>query len=276
MISHNASTYPGEYQYLALLEELLAHGVVSDNERTGVGTLAVFGRHMRFNLADGFPLLTTKKLYFKGITHELLWFLRGDTNIKYLQENNVHIWDEWADKNGDIGPAYGHQWRSFEGPAGRMVDQIAKLAESLKHNPASRRHIVTAWNPTQVDQMALPPCHLLFQFNVFGDKLSCMMVMRSVDTLLGMPFNIASYAMLTMMLAQVSGYKPGELICTFGNTHLYKNHIEQARLQCRRIPRAFPTLHLNPNVTDIFEFKYKDFTLEGYDPWPAIAAPIAV
>lgn len=262
-------------QYLDLMRHVLENGQ-DKTDRTGTGTRSVFGWQMRFDLAQGFPALTTKKLHLKSIIHELLWFLQGDTNIAYLQANGVRIWDEWADDAGDLGPVYGKQWRRWECPDGRLVDQISQLVNSLKHNPDSRRHIVSAWNPGDVDQMALPPCHCLFQFYVADGKLSCQLYQRSADIFLGVPFNIASYALLTMMLAQVCGYRPGEFIHTFGDAHLYSNHLEQARLQLTRDPRPLPTLWINPAVNDIFAFKFEDFRLDGYDPHPHIAAPVAV
>lgn len=262
-------------QYLDLLQRILDEGAVK-TDRTGTGTKSVFGHQMRFNLADGFPLLTTKKLHLRSIIHELLWFLRGDTNIKYLHDNKVTIWDEWADENGDLGPVYGHQWRSWPDYDGGTIDQIANVVDLIKHHPDSRRMIVSAWNVAEVDRMALPPCHCLFQFYVADGKLSCQLYQRSADVFLGVPFNIASYALLTMMLAQVCGLEPGEFVHTTGDTHLYLNHLEQAREQLSRTPRALPTMHINPEVKDIFEFKTEDFTLEGYDPWPAIKAPVAV
>ncbi|MGL4408161.1 thymidylate synthase [Zoogloea sp.] len=262
-------------QYLDLMRHVLEHGHRKD-DRTGTGTLSVFGWQMRFNLADGFPLLTTKKLHTRSIIHELLWFIQGDTNIRYLKDNGVSIWDEWADENGELGPVYGKQWRRWEAPGGRSIDQLAQLVEALKKNPDSRRHIISAWNPAEVDQMALPPCHALFQFYVAGGKLSCQLYQRSADVFLGVPFNIASYALLTLMMAQVCGYEPGEFIWTGGDTHLYLNHLDQARLQLSREPRALPTLRINPEVKDLFAFKFEDFTLEGYDPHPHIKAVVAV
>ncbi|NJD24925.1 MAG: thymidylate synthase [Betaproteobacteria bacterium] len=262
-------------QYLDLMRHVLAHGH-DKSDRTGTGTRSVFGWQMRFDLAAGFPMVTTKKLHLKSIIHELLWFLQGDTNIAYLKENGVRIWDEWADANGDLGPVYGKQWRRWETLDGRLVDQIAQLVDGLKRNPDSRRHIVSAWNPGDVDRMALPPCHCLFQFYVADGRLSCQLYQRSADIFLGVPFNIASYALLTMMLAQVCGYRPGEFVHTFGDAHLYANHFEQARLQLTREPRPLPTLWINPAVDDIFAFKFDDFRLDGYDPHPHIAAPVAV
>jgi thymidylate synthase len=245
-------------------------------DRTGTGTLSLFGRQLRFSLGEGFPLLTTKKLHFKSILYELLWFLRGDTNVRWLQERGVSIWDEWADEKGELGPVYGYQWRHWRTPDGREIDQISNLIASLKGKPDSRRHIVTAWNPADVDKMALPPCHALFQFYVANGRLSCQMYQRSADLFLGVPFNIASYAALTVMAAQVAGLEADEFVLTLGDAHLYLNHLEQARLQLERQPKPFPRLKLNPGVKDIFAFAYEDFTLEGYEPHPAIKAPIAV
>jgi len=262
-------------QYHDLMRHVLEHGH-EKSDRTGTGTRSVFGWQMRFDLAEGFPLLTTKKLHLRSIIHELLWFLKGETNIAYLKDNKVSIWDEWADENGDLGPVYGHQWRHWPARDGGEIDQIARLIEGLKKNPDSRRHIVTAWNPADVDAQALPPCHALFQFYVADGRLSCQLYQRSADIFLGVPFNIASYALLTLMVAQVCGYRPGEFIHTLGDAHLYSNHLEQARLQLSREPRPLPTMRLNPAVTDIFAFKFEDFTLEGYDPHPHIAAPVAV
>jgi thymidylate synthase len=266
---------PGEQQYLDLLEELLERGA-RKSDRTGTGTLSVFGRQMRFPLEDSFPLLTTKKLHLKSILYELLWFLRGDTNVRWLQERGVTIWDEWADENGELGPVYGYQWRHWRTPEGAEIDQIAKVIESLEKKPESRRHIVSAWNPADVERMALPPCHLLFQFYVAEGRLSCQMYQRSADLFLGVPFNIASYALLTLMVAQVTGLKRGEFVLTLGDAHLYLNHLDQAREQLARAPRPFPRMLLNPEVKDLAAFRYEDFTLEGYDPHPAIRAPIAV
>ena len=262
-------------QYLDLMRHVLDKGH-DKSDRTGTGTRSVFGWQMRFDLSEGFPVLTTKKLHLKSIIHELLWFLQGDTNIKYLQDNGVRIWDEWADAQGDLGPVYGKQWRRWETPDGRLVDQISQLVHSLKHNPDSRRHIVSAWNPGDVDNMALPPCHCLFQFYVADGKLSCQLYQRSADIFLGVPFNIASYALLTLMLAQVCGYKPGDFVHTLGDAHLYSNHLEQARLQLTRDFRPLPRLELNPEVKDLFAFRFEDIALEGYDPHPSIAAPIAI
>ena len=262
-------------QYLDLLQRIVNEGTRKE-DRTGTGTLSVFGHQMRFNLEEGFPLLTTKKLHLKSIIHELLWFLKGDTNVKYLQENGVRIWNEWADENGELGPVYGHQWRSWPNYNGGHVDQIQDIVNALKNNPDSRRMIVSAWNVAEVDQMALPPCHCLFQFYVANGKLSLQLYQRSADTFLGVPFNIASYALLTMMMAQVSGLKPGDFIHTTGDTHLYLNHLEQAKEQLKRAPRTLPRMVINPNVTSIFDFKYDDFTLEGYDPLPHIKAEVSV
>jgi len=262
-------------QYLDLLRHIYTDGVVK-TDRTGVGTKSIFGWHSRYDLSEGFPLLTTKKVHLKSIIYELLWFLSGSTNIGYLKEHGVSIWDEWADENGDLGPVYGHQWRSWPTPDGGCIDQISKLIDTIKHNPNSRRMLVSAWNVAEVDSMALPPCHCLFQFYVANGKLSCQLYQRSADTFLGVPFNIASYALLTMMIAQVCGLEPGEFIHTTGDTHLYLNHLEQAALQLSREPRPLPRMIINPEVKDIFSFKYEDFTLEGYDPWPAIKAPVAV
>jgi len=262
-------------QYLELMQHVLEHGSRKD-DRTGTGTLSVFGWQMRFNLEEGFPLLTTKKLHTRSIIHELLWFLRGDTNIRYLKDNGVSIWNEWADENGDLGPVYGKQWRRWEAPDGREIDQLKQLIDQLKRNPDSRRHIVSAWNPSEVGEMALPPCHALFQFYVADGRLSCQLYQRSADIFLGVPFNIASYAMLTIMVAQVCGYRPGDFIWTGGDCHLYVNHLEQAREQLTREPRTLPSMRLNPEITDLFAFSFDDFTLEGYDPHPHIKAPVAV
>ena len=262
-------------QYLDLLRHIRENGVMKE-DRTGTGTQSEFGYQMRFNLQDGFPLLTTKKVHLKSIIHELLWFISGDTNIGYLRENGVTIWDEWADEHGNLGPVYGHQWRSWSCPNGKAIDQLSEVINLIQHNPNSRRMLVTAWNPAEVDQMALPPCHCLFQFYVANGKLSCQLYQRSADVFLGVPFNIASYALLTMMIAQVCGLEPGEFIHTTGDTHIYKNHFDQVALQLSREPRKLPTMKLNPDVKSIFDFKYEDFTLEGYDPWPAIKAPVAV
>jgi thymidylate synthase len=262
-------------QYHDLLNRILAEGV-RKNDRTGTGTLSVFGHQMRFDLADGFPLVTTKKLHLKSIVHELLWFLTGDTNVKYLRDHGVSIWDEWADQNGDLGPVYGRQWRSWPKPDGGAVDQIADVVAAIRRDPDSRRLIVSAWNPAELDQMALAPCHCLFQFYVAGGRLSCQLYQRSADVFLGVPFNIASYALLTMMVAQVTGLEAGDFVHTFGDVHLYSNHVEQARLQLGRDPRPLPRMRLNPSVEDIFAFRYEDFSLEGYEPHPHIKAPVAV
>jgi thymidylate synthase len=262
-------------QYLDLMRHVLEHGNVKA-DRTGTGTRSVFGWQMRFDLAAGFPMLTTKKLHLRSIIHELLWFLKGDTNIGYLKDNGVRIWDEWADANGDLGPVYGYQWRHWPARDGGEIDQIVHLVEGLKKNPDSRRHLVTAWNPADVDRMALPPCHALFQFYVADGRLSCQLYQRSADIFLGVPFNIASYALLTLMLAQVVGLKLGDFVHTLGDAHLYSNHLEQAQLQLAREPRTLPTLRLNPEVKDLFAFRFEDFTLEDYDPHPHIAAPVAV
>lgn len=262
-------------QYLDLLDRIMTQGV-DRGDRTGTGTRSVFGHQMRFDLRDGFPLLTTKKLHLRSIIHELLWFLRGDTNIQYLHDNNVTIWDEWADPNGDLGPVYGAQWRRWPGPDGRPIDQIAQVIGQIKSNPESRRLIVSAWNVGQLSEMRLPPCHLLFQFYVAGDRLSLQLYQRSADSFLGVPFNIASYALLLMMVAQVTGLQPGEFVHTLGDAHIYHNHFEQARLQLSREPRPLPTMTLNPEVKDINGFTFADFTLSGYDPHPHIKAPVAV
>ena len=262
-------------QYLDLMERVLSEGV-EKGDRTGVGTRSIFGHQLRFDLSAGFPLVTTKKLHLKSIIYELLWFLRGDTNVKYLDDHGVTIWDEWADENGDLGPVYGRQWRSWPAPDGRSIDQIADVLAEIRRNPNSRRLIVTAWNPAENDRMALSPCHCLFQFNVADGALSCQLYQRSADVFLGVPFNIASYALLTLMVAQVSGLKPGVFIHTFGDAHLYLNHLEQARLQLSRSPRPLPTMRLNPAVKDLFSFHYEDFSLEGYQPHPHIKAAVAV
>jgi thymidylate synthase len=262
-------------QYLDLMERILAGGV-ERHDRTGTGTLSVFGHQMRFDLAAGFPLLTTKKLHLKSIIYELLWFLAGDTNVKYLKDHGVSIWDEWADAHGDLGPVYGHQWRSWPAPDGGAIDQIAGVVSAIRRNPDSRRLIVTAWNPADVDRMALPPCHCLFQFYVANGRLSCQLYQRSADVFLGVPFNIASYALLTMVVAQVTGLAPGDFVHTFGDAHLYLNHLDQARLQLARTPLPLPVMRINPAVTDIFAFRFKDFTLEGYDAHPHIKAEVAV
>jgi thymidylate synthase len=262
-------------QYLDLLERILERGAVK-GDRTGTGTRSVFGHQMRFDLADGFPLVTTKKLHLKAIIHELLWFLAGDTNIKYLRDHGVTIWDEWADENGELGPVYGRQWRSWPAPDGRSIDQMAGVLTEIRRNPDSRRLIVTAWNPPDIPRMALAPCHCLFQFNVADGKLSCQLYQRSGDVFLGVPFNIASYALLTQMVSQVTGLRAGEFIHTLGDAHLYSNHLEQARLQLTRTPRPLPRLKLNPGVKDLFAFRYEDIAVEGYDPYPTIKAAIAV
>lgn len=261
--------------YLDLVRRIFAEGTAK-SDRTGTGTISVFGHQMRFDLSKGFPLLTTKKCHTRSIIHELLWFLKGDTNIKYLTENKVSIWDEWADENGNLGPVYGKQWRSWETADGRTIDQIANVLESIKNNPDSRRHLVVAFNPGDVDKMALPPCHAFFQFYVANGKLSLQMYQRSADVFLGVPFNIASYALLCLMMAQVTGLQPGEFIHTLGDAHLYSNHLEQAKLQLSREPRAMPTMKLNPIVKSLFDFKFEDFELVGYDPHPAIKAEVAV
>jgi thymidylate synthase len=263
------------HQYLDLMTRVLENGV-EKSDRTGTGTLSVFGHQMRFDLSEGFPAVTTKKLHLRSIIYELLWFLRGETNIGYLHDNKVSIWDEWADEHGDLGPVYGYQWRSWPTPDGGSIDQIEKLLESLKSNPDSRRHMVTAWNPADVESMALPPCHCLFQFYVADGRLSCQLYQRSADIFLGVPFNIASYALLTLMVAQVTGLKPGDFVHTFGDAHLYSNHLEQTRIQLDREPHPLPTMAINPAVTDLFAFDYSDFSLEHYDPHPHIAAPVAV
>lgn len=262
-------------QYLDLLKRIKEEGVTKE-DRTGTGTMSVFGHQMRFNLAEGFPLLTTKKLHLKSIIHELLWFLKGDTNVRYLQENGVRIWNEWADENGELGPVYGHQWRSWSDNKGGTIDQIANVIEQIKNNPDSRRLIVTAWNPADVEHMALPPCHCFFQFYVAEGKLSLQLYQRSADTFLGVPFNIASYALLLMMVAQVTNLQLGDFVYTTGDTHLYLNHLEQADLQLTRTPRALPKMRLNPDVKSIFDFKYEDFTLEDYNPYDHIKAQVSV
>ncbi len=262
-------------QYLDLMERVLADGA-EKHDRTGTGTLSVFGHQMRFDLAQGFPLVTTKKLHLKSIVHELLWFLAGDTNVKYLRDHGVTIWDEWADERGDLGPVYGRQWRSWPARDGGTIDQMANVITAIRRNPDSRRLIVTAWNPADVDRMALPPCHCLFQFYVANGRLSCHLYQRSADVFLGVPFNIASYAMLTMMVAQVTGLDAGDFVHSFGDAHLYLDHLEQARLQLSRLPRKLPLLRINPAVTDLFAFRYEDFTVEGYDPHPHIRAKVAV
>ncbi len=270
------STHPiFRHAYHDHLRHILAHGAVK-SDRTGTGTRSVFGHQMRFDLAAGFPLVTTKKVHLKSIIHELLWFLQGDTNIKYLKDNGVGIWDEWADPNGDLGPVYGKQWRSWASPDGQTIDQIAEVVRTLKTNPDSRRIIVSAWNPADLPQMALAPCHCLFQFYVADGRLSCQLYQRSADVFLGVPFNIASYALLTLMMAQVCGFEPGDFVWTGGDTHLYLNHLEQVDLQLSRTPRPLPTMKINPDVKDIFSFRYEDFELVGYDPYPGIKAPVAV
>ncbi len=261
--------------YQDLLKHILEHGA-KKSDRTGTGTLSVFGHQMRFDLAKGFPLLTTKKVHLKSIIHELLWFIKGDTNVKYLRENGVTIWDEWANEAGELGPVYGAQWRRWKSADGTVTDQLSQVLESIKKNPHSRRHIVNAWNVGEIPNMALPPCHALFQFYVSDGKLSCQLYQRSADVFLGVPFNIASYALLTLMVAQVSDLKPGDFVHTLGDAHLYNNHLDQARTQIAREPRALPTMKLNPSVRSLFDFKYEDFVLDGYDPHPPIKAPIAV
>lgn len=262
-------------QYLDLLKKISEEGTLK-HDRTGVGTKSIFGYQMRFDLSEGFPLLTTKKVHLKSIIYELLWFIKGDTNIKYLHDHKVTIWDEWADENGDLGPVYGHQWRSWAGADGNSIDQLSEVIKSLKNNPDSRRHIVSAWNVSEVSKMALPPCHALFQFYVADRKLSCQLYQRSADVFLGVPFNIASYALLTMMIAQECGYGLGDFVHTLGDAHIYTNHFEQVATQLEREPRALPVMKLNPEVKSVFDFDYDDFTLEGYDPHPLIKAPIAV
>lgn len=261
--------------YLELLKNVLENGH-RRQDRTGVGTIGLFGAQLRFDISEKFPLLTTKKVFLKGIIHELLWFLMGETNIKYLKDNGVTIWDEWADKNGNLGPVYGSQWRKWHTHDGQIVDQIARVINDIKTNPYSRRHIVSAWNPGEVDKMALPPCHAFFQFYVDGDTLSCQLYQRSADMFLGVPFNIASYSLLTMMVAQVCGLKAKDFVHTFGDLHIYTNHVEQVKEQLLRTPRELPVMHINPDIKDINRFKYEDFSLEGYDPYPTIKAPIAV
>ena len=262
-------------QYLHLVRDILENGTPK-SDRTGTGTLSLFGRQLRFDLGDGFPLVTTKKVHLRSIIIELLWFLRGETNVRYLNENKVTIWDEWADANGELGPVYGYQWRSWPAPNGQHIDQISQVIEQIKRNPDSRRHIVSAWNVADIDRMALAPCHALFQFYVANGKLSCQLYQRSADVFLGVPFNIASYALLTMMVAQVCNLAPGDFVHTFGDVHLYSNHLDQAREQLTRDPRPLPTMLLNPSVTSIFDLQFSDFTLENYDPHPSIKAPIAV
>ena len=263
------------HQYLDLLARIRNTGTRKD-DRTNTGTLSIFGHQMRFDLAEGFPLVTTKKLHVKSIIHELLWFLQGSTNVRYLREHGVTIWDEWADENGDLGPVYGRQWRSWPTPDGRHIDQIARVVESLKRDPDSRRHIVSAWNVGELDKMALSPCHCLFQFYVADRRLSCQLYQRSADVFLGVPFNIASYALLTQMMAQVTGFEPGEFVHTFGDAHLYLTHLDQADEQLKRLPRALPRMEINPEVRSLFDFAYEDFKLVGYDPHPAISAKVAV
>ena len=262
-------------QYLNLMQHVLAEGT-QKHDRTGTGTLSIFGHQMRFNLQEGFPLVTTKKVHLRSIIHELIWFLKGETNIKYLKDNGVSIWDEWADKNGELGPVYGHQWRSWPTATGGHIDQISQVINQIKNNPDSRRIIVSAWNVAEIENMALPACHCFFQFYVADGKLSCQLYQRSADIFLGVPFNIASYALLTMMVAQVCNLTPGDFIHTLGDAHLYSNHLEQARLQLSREPKPLPVMKLNPEVTDIFNFKFDDFTLENYEPHPGIKAPVAV
>ncbi|MFA0964754.1 thymidylate synthase [Roseivirga sp. BDSF3-8] len=262
-------------QYLDLMQHILDYGTRKE-DRTGTGTISVFGRQIRFDLQEGFPLVTTKKVHLRSIIHELLWFIKGDTNIKYLNDNKVSIWDEWADESGDLGPVYGYQWRSWPDGKGGTIDQLANLIRQIKQNPDSRRHIISAWNVADVDHMALPPCHTLFQFYVADGKLSCQLYQRSADVFLGVPFNIASYALLTLMVAQVCDLQPGEFIHTFGDAHLYTNHLEQARLQLSRDPRPMPVMEINPEVKDIFDFTYEDFTLKDYNPHPHIRAAVAV
>jgi len=262
-------------QYHDLLQHILSNGVRKD-DRTGTGTVSVFGYQMRFDLSEGFPALTTKKLHLRSIFHELLWFLQGDTNIRYLHENKVSIWDEWANENGDLGPVYGHQWRKWQSSDGQVIDQISEVIEMIKKNPDSRRLIVSAWNVGDIPKMALPPCHLLFQFYVANGKLSCQLYQRSADVFIGVPFNIASYSLLTMMMAQVTNLEPGEFVHTFGDAHIYLNHLEQVKLQLSREPRPLPVMKLNPEVKNIFRFRYEDFELTGYDPYPSIKAPVAI
>lgn len=262
-------------QYLDLLDHVMAHGT-EKKDRTGTGTISTFGYQMRFDLSERFPMMTTKKLHLKSIIHELLWFLSGDTNIRYLQENGVRIWNEWADDDGNLGPVYGYQWRSWPAADGRTIDQISNVVSSLRNNPDSRRHIVSAWNVGELEKMALPPCHILFQFYVSEGRLSCQLYQRSADIFLGVPFNIASYSLLTMMMARVTGYQPGEFIHTLGDAHIYLNHIEQVKLQLTREPGLLPVMNINPAVNDIFAFRYEDFTLTGYDPQPAIKGEISV
>ncbi len=262
-------------QYLDLLDDILKTGTIRE-DRTGTGTKGIFGRQMRFDLGDGFPMVTTKKLHLRSIIIELLWFLRGDTNVRWLQENKCRIWDEWADENGDLGPVYGKQWRSWAAPDGRTIDQIAWVQNEIRTNPNSRRLVVSAWNPADVENMALPPCHCLFQFNVMDGKLNCQLYQRSADVFLGVPFNIASYSLLTMMMAQACDLEPGVFVHSFGDSHLYLNHVEQAELQLSRAPRSLPTMTLNPDIKDVFSWTYDDFTLENYDPHPHIKGLVAV
>ncbi len=262
-------------QYLDLLSHVMDHGI-EKRDRTGTGTISTFGYQMRYDLSERFPLMTTKKMHLKSIIHELLWFLSGSTNVRYLQENGVRIWNEWADADGNLGPVYGFQWRSWPAADGRSIDQIRAVTESLRNNPDSRRHLVSAWNVGEIEKMALPPCHILFQFYVAGGRLSCQLYQRSADIFLGVPFNIASYSLLTLMMAQVTGYSPGEFIHTLGDAHIYLNHIEQVRLQLSREPRALPLMTLNPEISDILAFRYEDFSLTGYDPHPAIKGEISV
>lgn len=262
-------------QYLDLLSHVITNGI-QKTDRTGTGTISTFGYQMRFNLSDGFPVLTTKKLHLRSIIHELLWFIKGDTNIKYLHDNDVKIWDAWADENGDLGHIYGYQWRSWPSPDGKSIDQITNLLNSLKNNPDSRRHIVSAWNVADIDYMALPPCHVLFQFYIANNTLSCQLYQRSADLFLGVPFNIASYALLTLMLAQVCGYKPGDFIHTFGDAHIYNNHIEQVKLQLTREPKPLPKMWINPEIKSLFDFKYEDFELKDYDAHPHIKGKVSV
>jgi thymidylate synthase len=262
-------------QYLDLCEHILKNGVKKE-DRTGTGTISVFGYQMRFDLNEGFPLITTKKLHVKSIIHELIWFIKGDTNIKYLKDNSVSIWNEWADENGELGPVYGHQWRSWPTADGRTIDQLSNVINDLKNNPDSRRHIVSAWNVGEIDKMALPPCHCFYQFYVADNKLSCMLYQRSADVFLGVPFNIASYALMTMMVAQVCGYELGDFVHTLGDTHIYSNHIEQVKLQLSRDTRPLPKMQINPDVKSIFDFKFEDFTLQDYDPHPHIKGAVAI
>jgi thymidylate synthase len=262
-------------QYLDLLDHVIKNGTCKE-DRTGTGTYSIFGHQLRFDLSKGFPLVTTKKVHLKSIIYELLWFLNGDTNIKYLKDNGVSIWDEWADMNGNLGPVYGHQWRSWRGYNNDTIDQITQVVEAIKNNPDSRRHLVSAWNVGEIDKMALPPCHIIFQFYVADGKLSCQLYQRSADLFLGVPFNIASYALLTMMMAQVCDLKPGDFVHTFGDAHIYRNHLEQVKLQLSRAPRKLPIMKINPHVKSIFSFKYSDFSLEEYDPHPGIKGEVAV